>query len=114
MKAVQALQEPDGAFHTVLDDRDTYLEMSATASLGYAALRGIRLGILDGDFRDMGERRSRPCSRMLQPDGIVNSVSGGTSEFIPYDAYNQIPISPRLYGQALTILLLVERLRLDE
>jgi len=110
MNAARALQEPDGTFHTVLDDPDTYLEMSATAALGYAALKGVRLGLLDGDFRDMGEKATQAVLAHVRPDGIVDRVSGGTSGFITYEAYNEIPISPRLYGQALAILLLTEHL----
>lgn len=110
MNAARALQEPDGTFHTVLDDPDTYLEMSATAALGYAALKGVRLGLLDGDFRDMGEKATQAVLAHVRPDGIVDRVSSGTSGFITYEAYNEIPISPRLYGQALAILLLTEHL----
>lgn len=112
MNAARALQEPDGAFHTVLDDPDTYLEMSATAALGYAALKGVRLGVLGDEFRQMGEKATHAVLAHIKPDGIVDRVSGGTSGFITYEAYNEIPISPRLYGQALAILLLAEHLRL--
>lgn len=112
MNAARALQEPDGAFHTVLDDPDTYLEMSATAALGYAALKGVRLGVLGDEFRQMGEKATHVVLAHIKPDGIVDRVSGGTSGFITYEAYNEIPISPRLYGQALVILLLAEHLRL--
>ncbi len=44
----------------------------------------------------------------IKEDGIVDNVSSGTAGFIAYEDYNRIPIEPRLYGQALAILLLAE------
>lgn len=43
----------------------------------------------------------------------MGRASIGTPGFSAYEAYNQIPIAPRLYGQAVAILLLTERLRLQ-
>jgi unsaturated rhamnogalacturonyl hydrolase len=100
-------------FHTVLDDSSTYLEMSATAALGYACLKGVRLGLLDPDFRSVGEKAAQAVIENVKPDGVVDLVSSGTSGFIAYDDYNRIPIAPRLYGQALAILLLTEQGRLN-
>ena len=114
MKSVKQLQHSSGMFHTVLDDSNTYLEMSATAALGYASLKGVRLGLLDDDFRRVGENAMQAVMEHVKPDGIVDSVSSGTSGFITYENYNQIPIAPRLYGQALAILILTEQLRLIE
>ncbi len=44
MTTVQALQEPDGAFHTVLDDPTTYLEMSATRCVRLCRAQGCPAG----------------------------------------------------------------------
>ena len=63
MNAVRTVQEPDGAFHTILNDKNTYVEMSATAALGYAALKGVRLSLLDGEFED--GRRTRVEGRLV-------------------------------------------------
>jgi unsaturated rhamnogalacturonyl hydrolase len=113
MTTVSQLQDPTGMFHTVLDDSSTYLEMSATAALGYACLKGVRLGLLDPDFRSVGEKAAQAVIENVKPDGVVDLVSSGTSGFIAYDDYNRIPIAPRLYGQALAILLLTEQGRLN-
>jgi unsaturated rhamnogalacturonyl hydrolase len=110
LETARKLQEADGMFHTILDDKSTYREMSATAALGYAALKGVRMGILDDRFLVMGRKAAEAALDNIQADGIVDNVSSGTSGFIAYDDYNQIPIAPRLYGQALTILLMTEYL----
>jgi unsaturated rhamnogalacturonyl hydrolase len=111
METVRQLQHASGMFHTILDDSNTYLEMSATAALGYASLKGVRLGLLDEDFKRVGERAVETVMAHVKPDGIVDLVSSGTSGFIAYEDYNQISIAPRLYGQALAILILTEHLR---
>jgi rhamnogalacturonyl hydrolase YesR len=82
--------------------------MSATAALGYAALKGVRLGILDPILWITGERAVQAILSNIKETGIVDNVSSGTAGFIAYDDYNRIPIAPRLYGQALTLLLLTE------
>ncbi|MBN2305439.1 MAG: glycoside hydrolase family 88 protein [Anaerolineae bacterium] len=110
MGAIKTLQAPNGMFHTILDDVDTYLEMSATAALGYAALKGARLGVLDESFVAVGEKAVQVIMEHIKPNGIVDLVSSGTSGFIAYDEYNKISIAPRLYGQALAILALTEQL----
>jgi unsaturated rhamnogalacturonyl hydrolase len=111
MDAVKKLQEPDGLFRTVLNDKNTYPEMSAAAALGYGALKGVRLGILGDEFMIVGEKAVQAALNNILPDGVVNQVSSGTSGFIRYEEYNRIPIAPRLYGQGLTIMLLAEYLR---
>lgn len=114
MHAVKPLQRPDGTFHTVLNDPATYPEMSATAGLGYGAMKGLRLGLLGEEYRTVGEKAVRAVFEHLKPNGVIDAVSSGTSGFINYADYNKIPIAPRLYGQALAILLLSEQLRAIE
>jgi unsaturated rhamnogalacturonyl hydrolase len=111
MAGARAVQEPDGSFHTILDDPSTYREMSVTAAMGYGALAGVKLNLLDQSFIDVGERALEVVVGNIAENGVVQNVSGGTSGFIAYEDYNQIPISPRLYGQALAVLLMTEYLK---
>ncbi|MBZ0310499.1 MAG: glycoside hydrolase family 88 protein [Anaerolineae bacterium] len=111
MAGVKPLQEADGSFRTILNDPATYPEMSATAALGYGAVKGVRLGILDSEFKEVGQQALQAVLNRIDESGTVNQVSSGTSGFIAYDEYNAIPIAPRLYGQALAILLMAEFLK---
>lgn len=77
-EAVAILQTPSGAFHTILDDPTTYLEMSATAGLGYGILKGVRLGLLDTALRETGVKAAQAILDNIQSDGVVANVSGGT------------------------------------
>lgn len=108
MQAVQPLQEADGSFHTILNDPATYTEMSATAALGYGAIKGLHLGILDSSFQKVAQRALQVVLHNVDENGVVLNVSSGTSGFIAYEEYNAIPRAPRLYGQALAILLMTE------
>ncbi len=114
MNTVKQLQESNGMFHTILNDPDSYQEMSATAALGYASLKGVRLGLLDASFKTAGEKAAQAVMQHVKPDGIVDHVSSGTSGFITYEDYNAIPIAPRLYGQALAIMVLAEQSVVEE
>lgn len=114
MQAIKPLQRPDGTFHTVLTDPATYPEMSATAGLGYGALKGVRLGLLGEEYRIVGAKAVQAVFSHLKPNGVIDAVSSGTSGFINYADYNKIPIAPRLYGQALAVPLLSEQLRAVE
>ena len=53
-RAVAALQEDDGLWHTVLDepmgdDPENYTETSASALIAYAFVKGVRAGVLDAE-----------------------------------------------------------------
>lgn len=110
MEGIAPLQTTNGMFHTVLNDNATALEMSATAALGYAALKGARLALLNSAFTEVGQRALQATLASIEPSGIVAHVSAETSGFIAYRDYNAILTKPRLYGQTLALLLLSEAL----
>ena len=45
---------------------------------------------------------------MINPDGAVQGVSGGTPIMPSIDAYGKLTRYPTLYGQGLTLLMLSE------
>ncbi len=51
-----ARQSDDGRWRQVLDDPDAYLETSCTAMFACAFMRGVRLGLLDGEYADRARR----------------------------------------------------------
>lgn len=48
LRSIAAWQEPDGSFHTALDDHDTCVESTAAAAFVFTALRARRMGIETG------------------------------------------------------------------
>ncbi len=113
VRALMACQDAGGLWHTLLNDPGSYLEASATAGFGYGILKGVRMGYLPDACRETGVRALEAVCRCIAPDGTVEQVSYGTAVGHTLEEYRNIPICPMTYGNALTILLLTEGLRLD-
>lgn len=111
IRALSKLQSENGMWHTVLDDPHSYQETSATAAMGYGILKGIRYGYLDESYRDTGTRALEAVLRQIDDNGVVQQVSYGTPVGQDAQFYKDIPISPMGYGQALTLFILIEGLR---
>lgn len=111
IRALSKLQSENGMWHTVLDDPESYQETSATAAMGYGILKGIRYGYLDESYRDTGTRALEAVLQQIDDNGVVQQVSYGTPVGQDTQFYKDIPISPMGYGQALTLFILIEGLR---
>lgn len=107
---LKTLQHEDGMFSTLLDDKASPVEASATAGIAYGVLRAIELGLLPPDYRAMADRAFAAVTARIGDDGIVADVSDGTPMGHDLDFYRRIPNIPAPYGQALAMLLLVEKL----
>ena len=110
IEALLKLQTPEGAWHTLVDDPTSYQEISATAAIGYALLKGHRLGLGPDRWREGGRRALAAVTRHIGADGVVDQVSYGTRMGHDLQFYRDIPIQPTGYGQSMTLLLLVEAL----
>lgn len=96
-------------WHTVIDDPESYIEISASAGFLCGMMQGIRYQILDrAEYEELVEKALAALLTYIQKDGTVTNVSYGTP--IGEDAafYKSIPCCPMTYGQALVILLLQE------
>ncbi|GIP31457.1 glycoside hydrolase family 105 protein [Paenibacillus sp. J2TS4] len=111
--ALAELQHESGLWHTVLDDPDSYLESSCAAAFGYGILKGVRKGYLDRSYLSNGVRALQAVMDQINDDGVVMQVSYGTPVGNDAQFYKDIPISPMTYGQALTLLILMEGLKLE-
>lgn len=109
--ALLPLQTESGAWRTLLDDPQSYEEISATAGFAYGLMKGARLGLLPPDAGAAGRRAVVAVLRHIGPDGVVGGVSYGTRMGHDLQFYRDIPIQPTGYGQSLAILALVEALR---
>ncbi|MFD1957366.1 glycoside hydrolase family 105 protein [Paenibacillus thailandensis] len=109
--ALAALQANDGMWHTVLDDPSSYAETSCTAAFGYGILKAVRKGYLPQKYLPAGRKALQAVLDRIDANGIVREVSYGTPVGNDARFYKEIPISPMTYGQALTLLILMEGLR---
>ena len=110
---VQALKEhankDNNLWHTVIDDAESYQEISGSAGFLCGILKGIKQGVLPKEeYQAFADKALANILDFISEDGTVENVSYGTP--IGYDKqfYLDIPITPMTYGQALMILCLAE------
>ncbi len=102
------LQRENGLFTTLLDVEETYCETSATAAIAFGVLKGVRLGLLDGQMAEVGMKAAAAVVGQIDQRGAVQGVSGGTGMGHTLSHYKQIKICPTAYGQGLAFLMLTE------
>ena len=112
--ALLSLQDESGLWHTLLDDKSSYLESSASANFAYGFLKGIRLGILSKDYETSANKAIEALLDCVNEQGIVEKCSYGTGMGMTLQDYRDIPICPMPYGQTLTILALMEYVKYNQ
>jgi unsaturated rhamnogalacturonyl hydrolase len=108
VETLLALQTERGAWRTLLDDKTSYEEMSATAGFGYGLLKAARLGFGDDSWRRAGVRALEAVLTNIDSTGTLQNVSYGTRMGHDLQFYRDIPLQPTGYGQAMAILCLSE------
>jgi unsaturated rhamnogalacturonyl hydrolase len=109
--ALAALQDDSGLWHTLLDDRSSYVEASATAGFAYGILKAVRKGYLGAQYAAVAEKAVRGVVANISDDGELQQVSFGTGMGSDLDFYRNIAQTSMPYGQAMAILCLAEYLR---
>lgn len=104
VKALKELQDESGLWHTVLNDKDAYLEASATAGFAYGILKAVRKGYIDPMYQDVGVRAVKGLLDNISPEGELQRVSFGTPVFNSAQEYKDVALTSMPYGQALAIL----------
>lgn len=111
VKALAGCQHESGLWHTLLDDRDAYLEASATAGFAYGILKAVRKRYLSRDYYPVAENALKGVMACINDDGELTQVSFGTAMGSDLEYYRQIPLTSMPYGQAMALLCLTEYLR---
>ncbi|MGL5277632.1 MAG: glycoside hydrolase family 88/105 protein [Cetobacterium sp.] len=102
-------QNNDGMWHTIITNRASYLETSATAALACGILKGVNLGLIDQVYyfnAFMGVRYI--IDNYLESNGDLKNVSYGTPIGINEEHYMKIPFCQAPYGQTNMLLALIE------
>ena len=110
-QALLNLQDESGLWNTLLDDKTSYLESSASANFAYGFLKGMRLGVLGEEYRESAELAIQALLACISADGVVDKCSYGTGMGMTLQDYKDIPICPMPYGQTLTTLAFMEYLK---
>ena len=109
-KHIEALSRyagTDGAFCTVLDDRTSYDEASATAGIIAGIMQAVEIGIVGKEYVPICKKGMEYIRTVISPDGNVMNVSTGTPVMKSVEEYKKIPRDrPALYGQGLVCMAL--------
>ncbi len=113
-RQVQALleyQNENGMWHTLVDDKTSYVESSATCGFGYGILKGVTLKIAPQEWAQAALKALKPILEYTDEHGVVQQVSYGTPMGRESkDFYKNIELKPMPYGQALAMLFVMEAL----
>lgn len=109
VESLEQFQEPDGMWHTIIDDPTSYVESSATAGFGAGILTAIRMGLIPEGYRETADRALQAILELIDDAGILRQSSYGTPMGRTTKSfYNEIPIQSMPYSQALGMLFLIQ------
>ena len=77
-RGLEATQDREGMWHTVLDDPGSYAEVSASMMISYGLLKLVRLHVLPERYRGRARQAWQTVSEKYVKDGVVLGVSAGT------------------------------------
>lgn len=76
LDAALKLQRPDGLFHDVLDDPETFREVNSAQMFAYTIYRGVKAGWLNASYAERAERIYEAVQKEVDEFGLVNNVCG--------------------------------------
>jgi unsaturated rhamnogalacturonyl hydrolase len=106
--ALKKYQSEEGLWHTLINDETSYLEASATAGFCYGILKGIRMGYIDGSYKECGSKALEAVVSNIDKNGELARVSYGTNVGRTLQHYKDIPLVKMHYGQSLALLAMIE------
>ena len=109
IKTLKKWQKDNGMFMTVLDVPGSYEEISASCGIAAGIKRAVTCGYVDEMYGEIADRTLLNLEQYMAEDGTVLQVSTGTPVLPDVKTYQQIKISPTLYGQGLMVLALLEK-----
>ena len=91
LNALITHQDRSGAWRQVINRPDSYLELTATAMLGYTIARGIQLGYLESGFEEAAHLAWSAVSERVDDDGNVYDSCTGTGPLASLQEYIDRP-----------------------
>tara|TARA_B110000503_G_scaffold123855_1_gene189826 strand:- start:4743 stop:5177 length:435 start_codon:yes stop_codon:yes gene_type:complete len=109
------VQDHTGYWHTLLHDRESYLETSTAAFFAAAFRRGIRTGVLGEEFFEPAERAWRATLGRLDTQGELWGVSACTYASVAniddVVMYHTLPTEVNVWGQGSAMRAAAEQIR---
>lgn len=107
-------QRKNGLYGTILNDPESYDELSACAGIACGIRRAAEAGYIDRRYLEIADNTYRVLKDYIDEAGNVLQVSTGTPVMETAERYKQVAICPTLYGQGLMALALAESEEQDE
>ena len=114
IEALKRYQDECGGWHTLVNEPESYIEMSATSGFCYGILKSVRMGYVGKEYLEVGERGLASLLENIDEGGVVQNVSYGTALKDNLDYYRNIKITPMTYGQALAVLAMSEGMKVKK
>lgn len=99
-------QNLDGSWNTVINEKDSYAEMTATSAFIFAINEGMKQGILDKKYMANVESAVKVLKANIAEDGTILQASGGTCIMPKKEQYNAVKPCYSPFAQGLAILAL--------
>ncbi len=87
LDALLKYQDSGGAWRQIVNESDSYLELTSTSQIGYAMARGLQRGWLDEKFTEPLARAWDAVSSRVRDDGTVADSCTGTGPLATLDEY---------------------------
>lgn len=81
VESLVAHQNPNGMWHTLIDDPGSYVEASATCGIAYGILRSVHTGLIDKRFEAAAWKALEPILGYIGEDGVVHTSSCASRRF---------------------------------
>jgi len=81
------LQTDNGAWRQVIDNKNSYEELTATCMIGYALINSIKLKIISKDYYEIVEKAWNFVDSKIEDTGIVHDSCTGTGSLKSLEEY---------------------------
>lgn len=104
IEALAEYQDESGLWHTLINDKTSYLEASATAGFAYGILKSIHKRYIGQEYRETAYKAIRGIVKEINDEGALQKVSVGTGMGDTLEFYKEIKTTTMPYGQSLAVL----------
>lgn len=111
LDGVLATQDENGAWHTVMNNSSTYLEMSATAAFAMGLRWASNQTWAPKACQSASERAYAALAQRISASGELLEASGGTCVMSTAASYNAVPYAKTAFAQGLAMMALSQFLR---
>ncbi len=74
-----AFMRPDGLFHDIINDSNSFVETNLGQMLAFSIYTGIKSGWLDDSYRDKADAMRKAAHSKIDENGIVQGAAGSPS-----------------------------------